>query len=142
MKLIRSVFRCKKGKEKHRGADPDRTNPPPTEAVNRTQKYGLFPLNPLSSPSDNANVGEPYSVDIVAIHGITGDAFNTWTDPNGKLWLRDFLPNDLPGIRVFSFGYAAEVVCSLGTGDFDAYSRSLLEALKRQRREDEVSSFS
>lgn len=141
MKSIRSALRSKKGKEKARRADHDHTNPPSSEAAGRTQKYGLFLLNPLSSPSDNANVGEPYSVDIVAVHGITGDAFDTWTDPNGKLWLRDFLPKDLPGIRVFSFGYAAEVVWSLGTGDLDTYSRSLLEALKGQRRGDEVSPF-
>lgn len=142
MKTIKSVLRSKKGKEKASRADPDHTNPSSSEPVDRTQKYGLFLLNPPPSPSDNANVGEPHSVDIVAVHGITGDAFDTWTDPNGKLWLRDFLPDDLPGVRIFSFGYAAEVVWSLGTGNIDAYSRSLLEALKWRRRGDEVSYFS
>lgn len=141
MKSFRSVLRPKKGKEKARRADPDCTHPPSSQAVDRTQKHGLFLLNPLSSSCENAIVGEPYSIDVVAVHGITGDAFDTWTD-NGKLWLRDFLPNDLPGIRVFSFGYAAEVVWSLSTGDFDVYSRSLLEELKAQRRGDEVSYFS
>ena len=142
MRSIKSVLRSKKGKENPGSADPDCSDPSSSKAVDRTQKHGLFLLNPLSSPSDNANVGQSCSVDIVAVHGITGDAFNTWTDPNGNLWLRDLLPNDLPGIRVFSFGYPAEVVCSLSTGDFDVYSRSLLEALKGQRRGDEVSSFS
>lgn len=142
MKSIRSVLKSRKGKEKHRSTDPNRPNPASPEAFERTHKYGLFLLNPLSSPFKNANVGDEYSVDIVAVHGITGDALNTWTDGNGKLWLRDFLPNDLPGIRVFSFGYPAEVFCSLGTGNFDTYSRALLEALKGQRRGDEVWSFS
>lgn len=142
MKSIKAILRPKKGQEISRGADTDHSSLPSSVAVDRKQKYGLFLLNPQSSHADTVNVGESYSVDIVAVHGITGDAFDTWTDPNGKLWLRDFLPNDLPGIRVFSFGYAAEVVFSLGTGDLDAYSRSLLEALKGQRRGTEVSSFS
>ena len=142
MKFIRSVLRPKKGQEISRSADTDHSSLPSSKAVDRKQKYGLFLLNPQSSPADTVNAVEPYSVDIVAVHGITGDAFNTWTDSNGKLWLRDFLPNDLPGIRVFSFDYAAEVVLSLGTGDLDAYSRSLLKTLKGQRRGDEVSSFS
>lgn len=142
MRSIKSIFRSKKGKENPRQADPDRTDPSSSEVVDRTQKHGLFLLNPLSSPFNDANAGEPYSADVVAVHGITGDAFDTWTDANGKLWLRDLLPNDLPGVRVFSFGYPAEIFWSQSTGDFDAYSRSLLEALKGQRRGDEVSPFS
>lgn len=142
MKSLRSALRSKKGKEIPRRADPDCSDPPSSKRVDRTQKYGLFLLCPLLPPSEYAQVGEPYLVDVVAVHGITGNAFDTWTDPNGSLWLRDFLPSELPGIRVFSFGYPAEVVFSLGTGDLDVYSRSLLEALKEQRRGDEVSSFS
>ena len=107
-------------------------------ATARTEKHGLFLLSPPPSPSDDANIRETYSIDIVTIHGITGDAYDTWTHENGKLWLRDFLPKDIPGARVFSFGYPAEVFCSLGTGNLDTFGRSLLERLKRERRQKEV----
>lgn len=79
-----------------------------------------------------------YPVDIVALHGITGDAFDTWTAPNDILWLRDFLPQDLPGARVFSYGYDASVFFTRAAGDIDSFARTLLESIK-QRRSGEVS---
>jgi hypothetical protein len=80
-------------------------------------------------------------VDIVAIHGLGGDAYRTWTHPKSKkLWLRDFLPQDFPGARTFSFGYSAEVFFSRSTGTIDQYARSLLEGLVRERA-DEVGLF-
>ncbi len=33
---------------------------------------------------------------IIAIHGLGGDAYRTWTHENEKLWLRDFLPLQIP----------------------------------------------
>jgi hypothetical protein len=64
-----------------------------------------------------------------------------WTHKNGNLWLRDILPKALPGARIFSFGYPAEVFFSLERGDLESSARSLLNDLKRERREREVSSF-
>lgn len=109
----------------------DRTN-------DRTEKYGLFPLHPpILTPSDVED-GETNSLDIVAVHGITGDAYATWTHDNGNFWLRDLVPKDLPGVRVFSYGYPAEVFCTFNAGNLDTYARSLLEGLKRERRKKEV----
>ncbi|KAI9853963.1 MAG: hypothetical protein M1813_001607 [Trichoglossum hirsutum] len=106
--------------------------------LNRTDKYGLLLLNPQTSHSDGAEAEETFLLDIVALHGITGDAYDTWTHENGKFWLRDFIPKQLPGARIFSFGYPAKVFCSLGTGHLDSFARSLLEGLKRERRRKEV----
>lgn len=96
---------------------------------------GLILLNPEHDRPKDDGSKEVYSLDIVAIHGITGDAFKTWTHENGTNWLRDFLPNAFPGARVFSFGYPAEVFWSRSDGDIDSFSRSLLESLKRERRQ-------
>lgn len=106
--------------------------------LKRTEKNGLFLISPVISPSSGGTLGESYLIDIVAIHGITGDAYDTWTHENGKLWLRDFLPKSLPGVRVFSYGYPAEIFCSLNTGNIDTFGRSLLEGLKGERRQKEV----
>ena len=39
-----------------------------------------------------------------------GTSFGTWTDPKtGQMWLRDFLPTDLPTARISTFGYDAAI---------------------------------
>lgn len=44
--------------------------------------------------------------DIVFVHGLTGGPISDWCDSNsGNVWPRDFLPWDLPKIRVMVFGY-------------------------------------
>ena len=118
--------------------DPD--SPPMksgTEA--HPEKYGLFFLN-RQQFEDITKAGEARcSVDIVALHGLNGHAYHTWThQQNGKLWLRDFLPLQLPGARIFTFGYPSEVVFSLATGKIADYARSLLEDLNSERRTPEV----
>ena len=102
------------------------TGPPP--AVERHEKYGLFELSP-----EQDTIQDPGQPDIVAVHGLNGDAFKTWTHPNGRLWLRDFLPDQVPGARVFSFGYPSEVAFTTAKGKLLDFARSLLESLKSRR---------
>lgn len=118
--------------------------PPPssTAATKDTsdlnEKYGLFRLEPVLTTTSNNEHASTNAVDIVAVHGITGDAYGTWTDDNGTMWLRDLIPKDLPGVRVFSYGYPAKVFFTLGTGDLEDFSRGLLEGLRGERRGKEV----
>ncbi|TGO08253.1 hypothetical protein BTUL_0219g00220 [Botrytis tulipae] len=103
-----------------------------------TEKFGLFHLNPI--PVLPKNGESPYRIDIVALHGIKGDAFRTWTEKNEdgvkNMWLRDQLPNELPGARIFSFGYDANVLFSRGTGTIEDFATNLLEDLVRVRKDD------
>jgi hypothetical protein len=104
----------------------------------RSEMYGLFFLNQQQF-EDVTKVGEARcSVDIIALHGLNGDAYDTWTHQNGKLWLRDFLAQQLPGSRVFTFGYPSEVAFTLATGQLGEFARSLLEELNYTRRTAEV----
>lgn len=82
--------------------------------------------------------GEPqdvkqYNVDIVAIHGLNGDVRRTWTHENGAFWLEDFLPNSMPGSRVFSYGYPSEVLFSKSIGGIRHYAQHLLASLEDVR---------
>lgn len=97
-------------------------------------KYGLFRLEvpTTDSPADDAHV-DTNSIDIIAVHGLNGTAYGTWTHENGHFWLED-LAKDFPGARIFTYGYPSEVCFTQGTGNIDTFSRSLLEALKRERK--------
>ncbi|KIW00621.1 uncharacterized protein PV09_07817 [Verruconis gallopava] len=51
-------------------------------------------------------------VDIVAIHGLNGDAIKTWTaDSTGVCWLKhpDYLPKSIPKARILTYGYNANI---------------------------------
>ncbi|KAI6080112.1 P-loop containing nucleoside triphosphate hydrolase protein, partial [Hypoxylon rubiginosum] len=56
--------------------------------------------------------GPEASLDIVAIHGLNGHREKTWTADNGVHWLRDLLPDDLPNVRILTWGYDANTHAS------------------------------
>lgn len=70
---------------------------------------------------------------IIAVHGLGGDAYETWTDENGKLWLRDFLPVRLKTAQIFTYGYDSVVAFSKSSADIDDFARDLLQRLKGLR---------
>ena len=97
-----------------------------------TPESGLFLLN------KDASSQAKYNVDAVAVHGLGGGPYKTWTDESGKLWLRDLLVDDLPGARIFTYGYDSAVVFSRETSVLRDYARALLEAIQSQRTCTEV----
>ena len=94
----------------------------------REDQYGLKPLG----PTEESNL-DSTAPDIVAVHGIDGNAWETWKHKNGTFWLRDLLPKHVPGARIYSFGYQAAVAFTRGRGDVKSFARSLLEGLNAVR---------
>ncbi|KAF2029167.1 hypothetical protein EK21DRAFT_68331 [Setomelanomma holmii] len=103
-----------------------RSSQAPALATVRTKPYGLFLLNKNEPPYDSEDA---IGVDIVAIHGLNGDAYTTWQHENGTLWLRDLLPSNVPGSRVFTYGYPSELFWSSSVATLQDYSRNLLSSL-------------
>ncbi|KAF2872260.1 hypothetical protein BDV95DRAFT_379284 [Massariosphaeria phaeospora] len=107
-------------------------SPPPrpvahsSKSPSRKKGYGLELLY------DGTDCQDGMGVDIVAIHGLNGNAYTTWKSKNGILWLRDLLPQDLPGARIYTYGYPAEVLFSKSVGDIIDFSRRFLSELKGQ----------
>lgn len=75
-------------------------------------------------------------LDIVAVHGLMGNPYTTWTkgrDPNGKPWIMDFLPAQLPHARVFSYGYDSNFIRSSSVAGIPEFAMNLLAWLKLRR---------
>jgi hypothetical protein len=78
---------------------------------------------------------------IVAVHGLGGDSYGTWTDSSSQeFWLRTFLPKDLPTARVMTFGYNANILRKKARGEIYSFAEELLAALRRNRTGTAVSS--
>ena len=76
---------------------------------------------------------------IVAVHGLNGDAFDTWTHKQTNvLWLRDLLPNMLPNVRIMTYGYNAKFRNFTGHQDLREIATKLLSELVDLRRTAEV----
>lgn len=65
----------------------------------------------------------------MAIHGLGGDPEETWKHGDDTLWLRDLLPDALPGVRVFSYGYPSDIFFSSSTATIRDYALHLLSRL-------------
>lgn len=88
------------------------------------ERVGLFELSAGN---------ESKTVDVVAVHGLQGDAFKTWEHENGSLWLRDFLAKDLPFARVMTFGYDSTVAFSKSVAQIEDKALDLLNRLGAER---------
>ena len=74
---------------------------------------------------------------IVAVHGLGGDAYRTWED-EGKIWLRDFVPSQIPSVRVMSFGYDSFTAFSKSVTGIEDFAADLLNRMKDERRTAQV----
>ncbi|KAK4233048.1 P-loop containing nucleoside triphosphate hydrolase protein, partial [Achaetomium macrosporum] len=91
-------------KAKTTGSAAQQSQPerPPAAASSSTKTFPSG-IKPLCSPAGAI-------VDIVFVHGLTGDREKTWTASDAsEPWPKALLPSELPTARVLTFGYDAYV---------------------------------
>ncbi|RMJ16727.1 hypothetical protein CDV36_003631 [Fusarium kuroshium] len=102
-----------------------------------------MPLRQLYPDPENTAEDEAL-VDIVAVHGLNPrskpdqeHAWDTWrtpAGPEGKLWLRDELPKELPHARIFLYEYNSTAVYGKDRTTFLDKVNAFLEAMRIDRR--------
>ena len=85
------------------GSASTATNVPvPPGPIGEGQNYGIKELY---------NGGTEASVDIVFVHGLTGNAYNTWLHKDTRLhWPSELLSQDIADARTLTFGYDADII--------------------------------
>lgn len=115
--------------------DPDDDGTATIESQN--EQFGLFPIAGPDEDEEFPAGASVYAVDVIAVHGLGGDAYRTWEHANGHLWLRDIF-DEIPGARVYTYGYDSGYAFSRGTGTLRDFARQLLNFVRLIRRTDEV----
>ncbi|GKU07362.1 unnamed protein product, partial [Fusarium langsethiae] len=76
-------------------------------------------------------------IDIIAVPGLGSHALGSWKSPNSDdVWLRDFLPKDVPNIRVLLYGYDTSLQGSLSNQSMEDLGRGFLEKVIAFRAND------
>jgi hypothetical protein len=104
---------------------------PPTQAPAAQHpqpagKIGLFEL------AKGKHDGEK-TIDVVAVHGLQGDLYQTWTHENGTMWLESILPDKIPYARIMTFGYNSAIAFSSSEAMLEDKSIELINRLTVKR---------
>ncbi|KAJ4127453.1 hypothetical protein NW754_007781 [Fusarium falciforme] len=78
--------------------------------------------------------------DAIAVPGLGSHALGSWKSPNSDdVWLRDFLPKDVPNIRVLLYGYDTVLPGDLSKQSIENLGGALLEHIITFRTKDRTS---
>ena len=107
-----------------------------SRSIGEGQNYGIHVLYD----------GPEACADVVFVHGLTGNAYDTWLHKeNGIHWPSDLLRQDIPDIRVLSFGFDADVIRFLGNKPASSsrltnHAENLIGKLVRERARCQIES--
>ncbi|KAF5982761.1 hypothetical protein FBULB1_4151 [Fusarium bulbicola] len=82
--------------------------------------------------------GPDAKFDICAVHGLGGNAIDTWTADRGKMWLRDLLPEhqNFENSRIMTFGYDSDFTDKSNVMVLENWAETLVVSLNQVRTED------
>jgi hypothetical protein len=63
----------------------------------------------LSEAGGSSSVAALMTLSIIAVTGLAGHPIGSWALPDSQMWLRDFIPHDIPNARVLTYGYDARI---------------------------------
>lgn len=104
------------------------SKPGEDDAYAHDEEYGLLLLNP-DSEAISAHYEKVYEVDVVAVHGLGGRRLKTWRNDRGEIWLQKWLPDSIPGARVYTYGYDSDPIFSDSKLGIEDFARGLLDDL-------------
>jgi pimeloyl-ACP methyl ester carboxylesterase len=93
------------------------------------QRYGLSVVG-VAGSSD--------IVDVVFVHGLMGTPSTTWTNTKEKFFWPAHITEDVPRVRVLTFGYdasPANLLGRVGQNNLGDHARDLLSDMARKREE-------
>lgn len=105
------------------------------QPIRNNEQQGLFHLHvPAARTSATLHY---HDIDLIAVHGLGGDAYRTWQHADGFSWLQD-IHHVLPGIRTYAYGYDTVAAFATDPKGFGDYARHLITLVKGTRSSEHV----
>lgn len=89
----------------------------------------FFGFTSLYTPSGHIEA------DIIALTGLGGHAFGSWAVSSTAMWLRDFLPEDIPQARTIIYGYDSRIQKRRARSILSDYTNNFILKLMDMRKE-------
>jgi len=102
------------------------THAPASQHPHPAEKIGLFELA-------KGKHNDEKTIDVVAVHGLQGDSYETWTHENGTMWLESILPDKIRCARIMTFGYHSTIAFSSSAAQLEDKSIELINRLTMKR---------
>ncbi|KAH0541634.1 hypothetical protein FGG08_003924 [Glutinoglossum americanum] len=84
---------------------------------------GFIGFTPLYVPTG------PVAADVIAVTGLAAHAIGSWSHSRDRMWLRDYLPKDIPNVRVITYGYLSQLQGSMSRNILSNFSNDLTERM-------------
>ncbi|KAF8248450.1 hypothetical protein K440DRAFT_254380 [Wilcoxina mikolae CBS 423.85] len=89
----------------------------------------FYDLTPLNTPEGDI------VADVVAVTGLAGHAFGSWRHRETRqMWLKDFVPQEVKGVRIMTFGYNSKLIGNTVDNQFLDYRSRFVQMLLSARR--------
>lgn len=98
----------------------------PGDTLLLSEDKDFYGFTPLYTPEGEVEA------DIIALTGLAGHAFGSWAAPP-HMWLRDFLPSDVPRARVLLYGYDSNLVGNQSRNILSDFSNTFVAKLHAMR---------
>ncbi|KAI1635272.1 hypothetical protein F4809DRAFT_614548 [Biscogniauxia mediterranea] len=118
------------------------------EGLNARYGNGMNEVYVPPGDTKDGNNTSPPVANIIFVHGLCGHPWRTWAyeatkERNKPFWPKDLLPKELQNVRVFSFGYDANIekfMSSTGKNSVQDHGANLLNDLSFQLESQKESS--
>lgn len=75
---------------------------------------------------------------MATIHGLQGDAYESWKHEDGTMWHESILPDKIPFARIMTFGYDSTIAFSSSGATLEDKSIELINRLSIKRSSIEI----
>lgn len=137
LKRIKGKLQRKDDSNNKSGSHPLTSSQP--KSGSDAERQGLFLI---ADKQDLLSGSDTFSVDIIAIHGVEGDPTGTWRSPTDVRSLKRFLPEYIPGCRVYTYRYPPKAFLESSLSRVRTYSKRLLNSIKNLQDENNSVSLS